>query len=249
MVEELDVDLICMSESWERDYLTLDKIIKLDNYKVISNVHQRKGKGGRPALIINESKYHIKNLTNTQILIPWGVEITWALITPKQLSSSSIVRKIAVASVYCKPHSVKKTALLDHIAESYHFLCSKYPSGLYFILAGDTNELKLNPILNLSPNFKQVVSSPTRMDPPKMLDPIITTLSKYYQSPVCLPPLDNDPDKDGSPADHLIFYMEPVNNFNNNPARKTKIVKYRPLLRSGIEAMDKWIVQEMEYCH
>ena len=207
-------------------------------------MHQRKGKGGRPALIINESKYHIKNLTNTVILIPWGVEITWALITPKQLSSSSIVRKIAVASVYCKPHSVKKTALLDHIAESYHFLCSKYPSGLYFILAGDTNELKLNPILNLSPNFKQVVSSPTRMDPPKMLDPIITTLSKYYQSPVCLPPLDNDPDKDGSPADHLIVYMEPVNNFNNNPARKTKIVKYRPLPRSGIEAMGKWIVQE-----
>ena len=144
-------------------------------------MHQRKGKGGRPALIINEDKYHIKDLTNTEISIPWGVEITWALITPKQLSPASIVKKIAVASVYCKPNSVRKTLLLDHIAESYHYLCSKYTNGLFFILAGDSNKLKLEPILSLSPNFKQVVSSPTRMDPPKIPDPIITTLSKYYQ--------------------------------------------------------------------
>ena len=209
-----------MSESWEREQETLDKVIKIDNYKIISNVHQRKGKGGRPAIIVNERKYHVKDITNTEIDIPWGVEITWALLTPKQLSPTSIVRKIAVASVYSKPDSRKKTQLLDHIAESYHLLCSNYRNCLFFIIAGDTNDLKLNSILNLSPNFKQLVLSPTRMNPPKMLDPIITTLSKYYQTPLCIPPLDNDPAKDGSPADHLIVYMKPVDSFNNNPARK-----------------------------
>ena len=237
LVQELQVDLLFMSESWERENKTLDKIIKLDNYQVISNVHQRSGKGGRPALIINDSKYHVENLTNTLISIPWGVEITWALLTPKQVTPRSIIKKIAVASIYSKPNSVKKTKLLDHIAESYHLLNSKYQSGLFFILAGDTNELKLDSILNLSPTLKQLVDSPTRLNPDQILDPIITNLSKYYQTPVCLPPLDNDPDKDGSPSDHLIVYMKPIDSMNNNPAWKKVAVKFRPLTDSGIRLM------------
>ena len=46
-VKEEQLDCIFMSESWERDYLTLDKVIKLDDHIVISNVSQRSGKGGR----------------------------------------------------------------------------------------------------------------------------------------------------------------------------------------------------------
>ena len=224
LVEELQVDLLFMSESWERENLTLDNLINLENYQVISNVHQRTGKGGRPALIINDSKYHVENLTNSMINIPWGVEITWAMLTPKQVTPRSIVKKIAVASIYSKPNSVKKTLLLDHIAESYHLLNSKFQSGLFFILAGDTNELKLDSILNLSPKLKQMVESPTRLNPDRILDPIITNLSKYYQTPVVLPPLDNDPDKDGSPSDHLMPFMKPIDSINNNPARLKKAV-------------------------
>ena len=41
-VKEEQLDCIFMSESWERDYLTLDKVIKLDDHIVISNVNQRK---------------------------------------------------------------------------------------------------------------------------------------------------------------------------------------------------------------
>ena len=203
----------------------LEQIIKLDNYKIISNVHQRTGKGGRPAFIVSENKYHVQNLTNSLISIPQGVEITWAMLTPKEISANSVVKKIAVASIYCKPDSRKKTLLLDHIAEVYHTLSSKYQNGLFFLLAGDTNDLKLDAILNLSPNFKQLVDSPTRMNPTRILDPIITTLSTFYQKPVCLPPLDNDPDKDGSPSEHLIVYMKPIESINSNPARKTTINK------------------------
>ena len=71
-VEQESVDLLCMSESFEREELKLDQIIKLQDYIVISNVSQRSGKGGRPALIANSEKYHITNLTNTLIQIPWG---------------------------------------------------------------------------------------------------------------------------------------------------------------------------------
>ena len=56
LVEEEKADVVFMSESWERDNLTLDKIIRLDSHTVISNVHQRNGVGGRPALIVNHEK-------------------------------------------------------------------------------------------------------------------------------------------------------------------------------------------------
>ena len=66
-VEEEQVDLICMSESWEREELTLSEVIMIDDYSVISNVHQRKGKGGRPAIIANSKKFHVENLTQSMI--------------------------------------------------------------------------------------------------------------------------------------------------------------------------------------
>ena len=240
LVTELQVDLVCMSESWERESLTLDETIDLEDHQVISNVHQRTGMGGRPAIIVNNKKFDVQNLTNTLVSIPYGVEVTWALLTPKNISSTSVVKKIAVASIYSKPSSRKKTLLLDHIAETYHMLCSKYQSGLHFILAGDTNDLKLNSILSLSPSLRQVVTSPTRNG--QILDPIITTLSGYYQSPICLPPLDNDPDKNGSPSDHMIVFMKPIDSINNNPARTKKTVTHRPLPESGIRNMGNWIV-------
>ena len=93
LVTELDADLIFMSESWERENLTLNQVINLENHQVISNVHQRAGVGGRPALIINDKKYYVKNLTNTLVNIPYGVEITWALLTPKEISQSSVVKE------------------------------------------------------------------------------------------------------------------------------------------------------------
>ena len=69
-VKEEEVDVVFLSESWERDYLPLDKIIKLEDHVVISNVHQRVGMGGRPAIIANDKKFHVQNLTNTMIQIP-----------------------------------------------------------------------------------------------------------------------------------------------------------------------------------
>ena len=64
-------------------------------------------------MIINTLKYHVDNLTNTLISIPWGIELTWAMITPKQ-ASKSIVQKIALGSIYSNPNSKKKRLLLDH---------------------------------------------------------------------------------------------------------------------------------------
>ena len=203
-----------MSESWEREYETLETLIKIDGFKVLSNVHQRKGKGGRPAIIVNTQKYEVENLTNTVVTIPWGIEIVWAVLTPKINLNARDVKKIVVASVYCKPDSRKKTLLLDHIAQVYNLLSSKYKKGLHWLICGDTNDLRLDPILALSPNLQQVVQHYTRLNPPRILDPIITTMARYNQDPQVLPPLDSDSNSNGKPSDHMMVVFTPINGIN-----------------------------------
>ena len=140
-VKEESVDLLFMSESWEREHLTLDQIIKLDDHTVISNVSQRTGKGGRPAIIANHRKYQVQNITNTVVQIPWGVEAVWCVLTPHNVTHDSNVQKIACCAIYSKPKSHCKTLLLDHISDAFNILNTKYGRGLHFILAGDTNDL------------------------------------------------------------------------------------------------------------
>ena len=244
LIKEEDLQLIFISESWEREYLTLDKVIRLENYKVVSNVSQRTGKGGRPAIIANQEKFEVQDITNNIIQIPWGIEAVWCMLTPKDISHNSRIQKIACCAIYSKPDSRKKTQLLDHISESFNILNTKYGRGLEFILAGDTNDLNLDPILALTPKFQQIVQDWTRMDPPAILDPIITTLSSYYQVPECLEPLDADPDKGGKKSDHKIVIARPIDLINNKCARTTKTIKFRPFSKSGIEKMKNWFIDQ-----
>ena len=69
-----------------------------------------------------------------------------------------------------------------------------------FIIAGDVNKLNIKPILNLSPDLKQVVKVFTRRNPEATLDVIITNLSSLFQPPRVLEPLDNDVEGDGKPS-------------------------------------------------
>ena len=168
----------------------------------------------------------------------------WAVLTPKNVSSTSDVQKIVVASVYSKPDSRKKTVLLDHISQVYNLLCSKYKRGLHWIIAGDTNDLRLDPILMMSPNLKQVVQNFTRLNPPRLLDPIITTLSRFYQVPQVLPPLDSDPDCNGKPSDHMMVVMTPITGINSRPESKTKNITFKPISEQGLQKMKEWLENE-----
>ena len=165
-VEQESVDLLFMSESWERDNLTLDKIIKLEDHTIISNVSQRTGAGGRPAIFANNKKFDVQNVTNSLVQIPWGVEAVWCVLTPKNISNDSKIQKIACCAVYPKPSSKKKTLLLDHISDAYNVLKKKYGRGLHYVIAGDTNDLKLESILSLDCNFVQVVKKMDEDGPP-----------------------------------------------------------------------------------
>ena len=253
MMKQLDVDICCMSESWDRKNMGLEKVIQMDDYQIIKNVVQRTGKGGKPALIIKKDKYFVKELCPSIITVPPTVEASWALLTPKTQVNSE-VKNIAVASVYYAKRT-KKKAFIDHICEAYNILLAKYGQGLQFIIAGDYNRLNINPILNLSPTLSQVVQIPTRRNPDATLDKIITTLSKYYLAPTTLLPLDNDTEGKGKPSDHLIVVMSPVCQ-SNQPKPAKKFITFRPLPESGMLSFKQWLqiepwseLDELETAH
>ena len=173
--------------------------------------------------------------------------MVWALVTPKNIQNCSEIQKLVIGSVYSKPNSKKKTATIDHISDVYNQLGVKYKKGLYWIIAGDTNKMKLDMILQLNSNMKQMVTNFTRLNPPRILDPTITDLGKYYQKPLVLPPLDIDPDKNCKPSDHKIIKMNPISNVNNKPARSKREVKFRPYPKSELTKMKQWFeVQQWE---
>ena len=237
MIFEEEVDCIFLSETWERPEFTLQQLLPdlEEEFQFITNPHARpQGRqGGRPAILIRKDKYRIKNLTNTIINIPWGVEATWASITPKNVTQDSIIKKIILCSFYYPgPHSKMKTLLLDHISQTYHLLTAKYGEGLHFTLGADANKLDLSSILSLSPSMRQLVVTATRGK--AILDPILSTLGLWYQTPISLQPLQADPGTGGATADHMISIMKPINMVNNKPARTTRNIKVRPLPESLI---------------
>ena len=115
-IKEREIDIVCISESWARPDDPLENLLQMNNYEVISNPHARKEVGGKPAIMVNSKKFKVENPNQGLITIPWGVECVWAILTPNGQTNSSVVKKIAVASFYLKPHSKKKSALFDHIA-------------------------------------------------------------------------------------------------------------------------------------
>jgi hypothetical protein len=59
-----------------------------------------------------------EDLTNTRINIPWGVETTWVLLTIKDASKDSIVKRIILGAIYVKPNSRKKNCQIKSYCRS-----------------------------------------------------------------------------------------------------------------------------------
>ena len=89
--------------------------------------------------------------------------------------------------------------------------------------------------------MKSVVTKPTRLNPDRILDNIITDLSNFYQSPEILPPIDADPGSGGKPSDHLTVVMAPIATVDNKPARISRPIIVRPMKQSGIDSFGDWI--------
>ena len=83
LVELYNIQLVGVSESWERENMPLKELINIPGFRVLTNVCQRSGRGGKPALIISEKHFHIIEISPNPITVPAGVEAVWALLRPK----------------------------------------------------------------------------------------------------------------------------------------------------------------------
>lgn len=108
-VKEREIDIVCISESWARSEDPLENLVKMDNFEIISNPHVKKEVGGKHAIMVNNKLFRVENPNQASIIIPLGVECVWAILTPRDLTNSSVVKKIIVASFYLNPNSKKKS--------------------------------------------------------------------------------------------------------------------------------------------
>ena len=116
LLEQYNADIICISESFEREKLPLQEVLDLENYEIISMVKRRDFKGGNPAILVNRQKYTVKKICPDPITVPVGVEAIWALVSPINNPSKKF-KNIAICSLYyCGPKSTKKqlTTWLRH---------------------------------------------------------------------------------------------------------------------------------------
>ena len=63
ILEQYEANCVFISESWERQNIRLKDLLNLDNYEIITNVHQRENCGGKLAIIFHADKYFVKRLS------------------------------------------------------------------------------------------------------------------------------------------------------------------------------------------
>ena len=144
LISQYSANLICISESWNRDNEPLEELIQIENYKVISNVRHREGRGGKPLIIVDTANYNIIEVCPGLFTVPTEVEAVWVVLQPKERSRSQNFHFIAVCSYYyAGPKRTPRNVIYDHFAETCNVLKSKYGEDLEFILSSDSNKLNL----------------------------------------------------------------------------------------------------------
>ena len=230
-MNELGLEAAIVSESWEREDLPLEKLLKMENFKIHSykrpKVKAKKQPGGGCAIVYSEKRFKAKKL---DIFVPKGVEACWLLLQP--LNKNDLIENIAIASIYVSPNSVYKTATIDHIIESIHLLRSQFDNRINYIISGDLNRVKIDRILDSYGQLRQIITSASRKS--AILENIITDLHTMYQQPECLPPLQVDENKAGSDSDHNIVVLPPIKMCNNRKREKRSVVT-RPLPQLGMD--------------
>ena len=231
LLHQITPEITIVSETWERQRQSLENLISSETFKVISFKRPQIGRrqpGGGCAIIYNDNRYKVSNL---ELSVPEGVEAAWALFTPVCNTVHSKVKRIAVGTFYVSPKSAYKEETIDHIIENIHMLRARFDNEVHFLLGGDVNRLKIEPILDSYGALKQVISSGTRGD--AILENIITDLHSFYHPPTSLGPLQIDDGKKGSDSDHQVVIFAPLSNTNYQKTREKRTITTRPLPNSA----------------
>ena len=239
LLYQIGPDITICSETWERKRQSISELLASDQFKVISYKREmitNRQPGGGCAIIYNDRRYKVSEI---KLNPPEGVEACWALFSPLIVTPHHKVKKIIVASIYVSPRSKFKEQTVEHIIQSLHYLRSLHDNEVSFLIGGDLNKLKIEPILDSYGALKQLISVPTRKS--ATLENIITDLCNIYHPPTTLPPLQVDEGKKGADSDHQVIVFAPMSNLNYLKPRCKKTVTTRPLPQSGINDFGKYI--------
>ena len=212
----------------------MERMLEMNGLKCISRARQDK-RGGGIALVVNQELFSCHRL---EVSTPKNIETIWGLVKSR---NGGFLKEFIVCSFYSPPGKGRNTKMIDHIVGTLQVLCIQYPDSGIFI-CGDKNSMDLKPILNCGLKLKQVVDKPTRNG--KVLDVIITNISKFYNSPIIVPPLSPDDPQSGKESDHFVPVIIPHTDKFIPPIRNYKVIKYRPLPAEGIRKFGQWITSE-----
>ena len=239
-LSELGIEVAIVSETWERQDLSLKDLLMLKDYKIHSfrraKINASSQPGGGCAIILNEKRFEKREV---DISVPHGIEACWMVLKPKRRNDK--IRNFAIGAIYVSPNSKFKTATIEHIMDTIHLLRSQYDNDINFLIGGDLNRLAISRISRILDSFaplRQIVTSATRNS--AVLDIIITDLHSYYQAPDSVNPLEVDSDKVGEDSDHNTVILSPIIIGQNRQPEK-KSVSVRPLTQTGVEKFTEFI--------
>ena len=229
------------SEIWEdkekpEHQHKVEEALEIHGILYISNPRPKR-RGGGAAITLRDPKSQF-TLSKLPVHVPQDIEVCWGLVKPRKPGS---IKEIVICSFYCPPHSKKKTKLVEHISVNYFILKSSYPSCA-FICGGDKNDLNVKHLLDISPNFHQIVTKPTHKD--SILEVIVTDIGHFYKEPIIRPPLLPDIPGQGVPSDHMIVHAIPNKDSSKPPTRSTIIKTSRPFTTHAKLNMASWIQTE-----
>ena len=144
-LSELGIEVAIVSETWERQDLSLKDLLKLKDYKIHSfrraKINASSQPGGGCAIIFNEKRFEKREV---DISVPHGIEACWMVLKPKRRNDK--IRNIAIGAIYVSPNSKFKTATIEHIMDTIHLLRSQYDNNVNFLINGDLDRLAISRI-------------------------------------------------------------------------------------------------------
>ena len=220
-MKERESDLNFLTEVWEKKekkkhQSRLEQLFEMHGIKYISTPRPGAQRGGGAAIAVRQEKFTISKLN---IPLPKSLEVVWGLLRPKIISGR--ITSIIVCCFYSPPRSRKNRVLVDHITLTLQSLL-KIHKDPGIIISGDRNSLDIASLLSADPSLRQIVKVPTRGS--NILDIICTNLSRFYDDPQIIPPLQPDVQGCGAPSDHSGVLAIP-NTTQNMPVSRNKVKK------------------------
>ena len=202
---ELNAHIGFHCEVWEdkqnkNQQYQLEKAYELKGVKFISTPRSDRIGGGVAITLINDSPFALEQINPTN---PKKLDVCWGILKLKYPTSK--LKSILLCSFYNPPSSRKQAALIDHLSDTYY----KYSnSEMGFICAGDRNGIQIDKFLEISDNFRQIVTQPT-YNGNKVLDICVTDLGAYYFEPEIRSPVSPN-DCKRVPSDHNPWFVRPI---------------------------------------